>query len=130
MLIEMKNSRRIVICGDSIYSLAIESGLSLLTERDVVRIDPNLPRTEERISILDPHVVIFELNDINNEIVLEKLCRSYPVLILDEDQCSILVLAREHVLKVEINELTAVIEKINQQQDVLWGENVTQPEQW
>lgn len=123
----VKDSRRIVICGASIYMLAIESGLSAMVEGDVVRIDPYLPNTVERISSLEPRAIIIELDGKNNELVLEDLAQSIPLIVLDEARCSIKVLAREHVPIAEISELTDVIEKIIQQQDVLLGENITQP---
>ena len=109
----MKDSRRIVICGTSIYMLAIESGLSTMAEVDVVRIDPYLPNAVERINELEPHVVIIEQNGKKNELVLDNLCQNIPLIVLDEAGRSIMVLAREHVPKAEISELTYVIEKIN-----------------
>ncbi len=120
----MKNSRRIVICGASIYMLAIESGLSAMAEGDVVRINPNLPNPLERISLLEPHVVIIEPNGKNNELALEILCQSIPLIVLDEARRSIMTLGREHVTNAEISELTYVIENINRQQDVLSQENI------
>ena len=114
----MKDSRRIVICGASIYMLAIESGLSAMAEGDVVRINPYLPNIVERINVLEPQVVIIELNGKNNEPVLKNLCHSMPLIVLDEAQRSIMVLAREHDPKAEISELTCMIEEINQGQDV------------
>lgn len=123
---KVKDSRRIVICGVSIYMLAIESALSAMTEGDVVRIDPYLPNTVERISSLEPHAVIIELDGKNNELVLENLAQSIPLIVLDEARCSIKVLAGEHVPIAEISELTDVIEKIIQPQDVHLGENITQ----
>ena len=80
----MKDSNSTVICGDSIYMLAIESGLSGMAEVDVVRINPYLPNTLERIKVLEPHVVIIERTWKNNELALEILGQSIPVIILDE----------------------------------------------
>ncbi len=93
--------------------LAIESGLSTMAEVDVVRIDPYLPNAVERICVLEPHVVIIELDGKNNKLALENLCQNIPLLVLDEARRSIMVLAREHVPKAGISELTYVIEKIN-----------------
>jgi len=125
----MKDLRRIVICGASIYMLAIESGLSAVAEGVVVRINPYLPNAVERISLQEPHVVIVERNEKSNELTLETLLQNTPFIILDEAQRSITVLAREHVPKAEISELTNMIEKINRKQDVLSGENITQPKE-
>jgi hypothetical protein len=92
--------------------LAIESGLSALTEEDVVRINPNLPNSAERISLIDPHVVIIELNGKNNEQVLENLSQSIPLIVLDEARRTFMVLPGKLVPKNEINELAYVVEKI------------------
>ena len=108
--------------------LAIESGLTAMTKGDVVRINPYLPNTIERINVLEPHVVIIELNEKNSELVLENLDQKIPLIVLDEAGRSFMVLAREHDPKAEISELANVIEKITRQQDVLSGENITQPE--
>jgi hypothetical protein len=122
----MKDSRRIVIFGNSIYMLAIESGLSAMAEGEVVRVDPYLPNIIESIRVLDPYVVIIERNGKNTELVLENLYHSTPLIVLDEARRSILVLANGHVPKAEISDLTNVIEKINQQQVVFSGENITE----
>jgi hypothetical protein len=125
----MNDSRRIVICGDSIYLLAIESGLSSKTEGEVVRIDPYLPNIVESINLLKPCAVIIELDEKNNELVLENLAQSIHLIVLDEAQRSIKVLAKENIPIAEISELTYVIENIIQQQDVLAEENIIQPEE-
>ena len=125
----MTDSRRIVICGDSIYLLAIESGLSSKTEGEVVRIDPYLPNIVESINLLKPRAVIIELDEKNNELLLENLAQSIHLIVLDEAQCSIKVLAKENVPIAEISELTSVIENIIQQRDVLAEENIIQHEE-
>ena len=122
----MKDSRRIVVCGASIYMLAIESGLSAMAEGDVVRINPYLPNIVERINVLEPHVVIVELNGKNSELVLENLNQNIPLIVLDEAGRSFMVLAKEHDPKAEISKLAYVIEKFIWQQDVLSGENIIQ----
>ena len=106
--------------------LAIESGLSGMAEVDVVRINPYLPNTLERIKVLEPHVVIIERTWKNNELALEILGQSIPVIILDEVRRSIMVLTKEDVPKTEISELTHVIERINRQQDALSSETLAE----
>ena len=120
----MNDSRRIVICGASIYMLAIESGLSEMAVGDVVCVDPHLPNTVERICLLEPHAVIMERNGKSNQLALEILCQSIPLIVLDEAQRSITVLVTEHLPKAEISELNYVIDKINQKQFERRMENV------
>ena len=105
--------------------LAIESGLSAMSKGNVVRIDPYLPNTVERIRVLEPHVVIIEMNGKNSKMVMENLNQNIPIIVLDEARRSFMVLAEEHDPKAEISELVYVIEKIVWQQDVLSGENTT-----
>jgi len=96
--------------------LAIEFGLTTMTEGDVVRINPYLPNTVERISQLKPHVVIIERNGKNNELALEIMSHNVPLIVMDEAQGSITILAGEHAPTAEISELTRVIERINRKQ--------------
>jgi hypothetical protein len=112
-----------VICGASIYLLAIESGLSAIAEWDVVRINPDLPKAVERISVLEPHVTIIDMHSKNDELALDILCKGIPLIVLDEAQRSIKVLTMDDVPKAEIIELACTIEKIDQQQDILLAQS-------
>jgi hypothetical protein len=125
----MKDLKSTIICGDSIYMLAIESWLSGIREGDVVRINPSLPNTLECIKSLEPHVVIIELTGKSNVLALEILGQSIPLIVLDEARRSIMVLTKEEASKAEISELTYVIERINWQQDALFGENLAEPDE-
>jgi ABC-type Fe3+-hydroxamate transport system substrate-binding protein len=109
----MKDSRRIVICGASIYILAIESGLAAKAEGDVVRINLNHPDTIERVLDYKPSLVILERNGKNDQNTLENLSQDIPLIVLDEARRSVTVLAKDHVAEVEIGELTHMIKKIN-----------------
>jgi hypothetical protein len=120
----MKDLHRVVICGASLYTLAIESGLSMLEMGDVVSIDPFLPDTVDRIRLLEPDVVIMERNGKSNQFALEILFQNIPLLVLDEAQRSITVLVRENFPKTEISELTNVIKYINRRQFERRFENV------
>jgi hypothetical protein len=115
----MKDSRPIVICGESIYMLAIESGLSMMAGGNTILIKPSSPNPIENIRELDPHVVIMERSRKTNSLALELLYQSIPLLILDEAQRSIIVLAMEQVSKDKISDLISAIEKVNQKHDAL-----------
>lgn len=106
--------------------LAIESALSMMAGANVVRINPYLPKTIERIKLLEPQVVIIERTWKNNELALEILRQSIPIIVLDEARRSIMVLTKEDVPKSEISELTHVIERINRQPDTLSHETFTE----
>lgn len=119
----MKDSRRIVLCGASIYMLAIESGLSRKEELDVVRIDRFLSSTVERINELEPKVVIMEQDGDHGVLALDILLENIPLIVLDEARRSIMVLNRMHVPRAGIKELTSVIEEIILQPEVSFDEN-------
>ena len=120
----MKDLHRVVICGASLYTLAIESGLSMLKMGDIVSIDPVFPNTVERICQLEPDVVIIERNGKSIQFAIEILFRNIPLLVLDEAQRSITVLVRENLPITEIGELTNVIKNINGRQFERRFENV------
>jgi hypothetical protein len=112
----MNDSPRTVICGASIYMLAIETGLSKMAEGDIVRINPYQPDIVKRISQLEPHVVIMEWNEENSALAREITAQCIPLIALDEARHSISILPGEHQPTTEINKLTSVIEKINREQ--------------
>lgn len=96
--------------------LAIESGLTAMTEWDVMRINLDIPDIVERISQLNPFMVIVERNRTNNDLVLEIMGHSIPLIVLDEARSSITVQAGEHPPTAEISELARVIEEIYRKQ--------------
>lgn len=119
----MNDSRRIVLCGASIYMLAIESGLSKMEEVDIVRIDPYHPNSVERINELEPNVVIMERNGDHSVLALDILWENKPLIVLDEARRSIMVLNSMYMPKAGIMELTSVIEEIILRPEVSLGEN-------
>ena len=58
----MDRVQRVVICGQSIFLLAIEAGLAALPEVEVSRFDSRLPAVADRIAALEPDVVVVERN--------------------------------------------------------------------
>lgn len=125
----MKDPRRTVICGDSIYMLAIESGLSAVTGGDVIRIHPNLPNITDRIKALEPRAVIIERTGKNSQIAMNLLEQGIPVVVLDEAQRSVLVLSNDESPKTRIHQLTSIIERINQQHEFDSGEKLSRPDE-
>ena len=47
-----EQTRRIVICGWSALALVVEKSLAKLPQIEVVRLDPRLPRAEDRVAAL------------------------------------------------------------------------------
>ena len=56
----MERMQHVVICGQSIFLLAIEAGLAALPEVDVARFNPHVPAVADRIATREPDVVVVE----------------------------------------------------------------------
>ena len=108
----MKDNHRIVICGVSIYILAIEAGLSALTKNETIRIDPCSKNSAEDIKLLKPDVVIVEKNSSHSEIMMEILLQDIPVIMLDVAQQSTTFLTKDLEPQEEIRQLSSIIEGI------------------
>lgn len=108
----MKDTHRIVICGVSIYILAIEAGLSALTKNETIRIDPCSKDSAEEVKLIKPDVVIVEKNSSHSEIMMEILLQDIPVIMLDVSQQSVTVLTKDPEPKEEIYQLSSIIEGI------------------
>jgi hypothetical protein len=114
----MNAPRRIVICGTSIFVAAIESGLEAVGMGEVLVFDPRLSHALERISALDPSVVIIEKAGDSHELTQVLLDRSFPIVLLDEAQSKVMALPGNRVpdsgvFEAGMGELTQVIEKLS-----------------
>lgn len=77
---------RVVICGQSIFVLAIEASLAALPGVEVIRLHAHLPALLERITMLQPDVVVIEQNQSRGELTLALLGIGLPVIALNNDQ--------------------------------------------
>jgi ABC-type Fe3+-hydroxamate transport system substrate-binding protein len=77
---------RIVICGQSIFAMAIEASLATLPEVEVIRLHAYLPTLIERITTLQPDIVVIEHNQSRSDLALVLLSRGLPLVVLDSKQ--------------------------------------------
>jgi ABC-type Fe3+-hydroxamate transport system substrate-binding protein len=88
----MERMQHVVICGQSIFLLAIEAGLAALPEVEVVRVDSHLPGVVDRIAALEPDVVVVERAGGEAELALELLGRGLPVMEIDAAEGTLTIL--------------------------------------
>ncbi len=78
-----KHTHRIIICGESIYLSAIESGLAALPGLETVHVRPHLPDVVTRMAELEPDMIIIEQNDTHHDLIPALLSRGLPLVELD-----------------------------------------------
>ena len=80
----MERTQRVVICGQSIFMVAIEAGLAGLPEVEVIRFDSRLPAVADRIAAVKPKLVLVERISGDGSVGSEMLQRGLPVIELDQ----------------------------------------------
>ena len=108
----MNHLQRIVICGTSIFSMAVEAGLAALPDIDVVRLDPHLPGGGDRVAALKPDAVIVERDGVSAGLALDLLGRGFPVIELDTAEGMLTILNRHQIRVSGMDELVRVIEQV------------------
>jgi len=103
--------RRVVICGTSVFLMAIEAGLAKLPGMEVVRLNPHLPGAEARIMALSPDVVIVERSDNHAGQTQMLLSHGLPLVELDASRNVITVLSGRQVQVSKMEDLVRVIER-------------------
>ena len=114
----MEHMQRVVICGQSIFMLAIEAGLAGLPEVDVVRFNSFLPAVVDRIAALEPDVVLVERDSGDAVLLLALLERGFPLIKLDEAQGVLCVLNRHRVSVQGVEDLAHAIQQISASQQM------------
>ena len=104
--------QHVVICGQSIFMLAIEAGLAALPEMEAVRVNSHLPGVVDRIAALEPDVIVVERDGGEAELVLELLERGLPVMEMDATEGALTILHGRRVPARGAEELVQVIEQV------------------
>jgi hypothetical protein len=107
----MNPTHRIIICGQSIFLMAIEAGLSNRSELEVIRLQPHSPDVTERIAALKPNLVVVEQNSTCNQLILALLSRDLALVELNEKGQGTL-LTRRDVSISNPTDLTRLIEQV------------------
>lgn len=105
-------SRRIIICGRSIFAMVIESSLSKLPGMNVTRLDPHLPGAAERIADLAPDVVMIEQDSGQGELALALLNAGIPLIELDAETKQATALTGRRLPATGIKDLAQMIEQV------------------
>jgi len=107
----MKQVQRIVICGTSVFIMSIEAGLTALPGMEVMRVDPRLPAAVERITALEPDIVLAQHDGACADLTLTLVNRGLPLLELDARQNHATLLSSARVVVAETDDLVRVIER-------------------
>ncbi len=106
----MNHVQRIVICGTSVFILAIEARLAALPEMEVMRVDPRLPAAVERITALEPDIVLAQQDGACTGLTMAMVNQGLPLIKLDVGQSQATLLSSVRVPIVEADDLVQVIE--------------------
>ncbi len=107
----MKQIQRVVVCGTSVFIMSIEAGLTALPEMEVIRIDPRLPAAVERITALEPDIVLAQQDGACADLTLALVNRGLPLLELDARQNHATLLSGARVMVAGADDLVQVIER-------------------
>jgi hypothetical protein len=97
---------RIVICGQSVFVMAIEAGLAALPDVEVIRLHAYLPTLIERINALQPDMVVIEHDQNRSDLALALLSRGLPLIVLDGEQTQGLLITGR---TFPVSDLTALV---------------------
>jgi ABC-type Fe3+-hydroxamate transport system substrate-binding protein len=101
----MNPTRRVVICGQSLFLMAIEAGLAGVPDIEVTRLDQP---TLSRLTALAPSLIISERD--NDEALVRTLVnRDLPLVQLDVSQSEVRVFSETSVQVAGIDDLIRLI---------------------
>ena len=106
-----EQSWRIVICGVSLFAMAIETSLTRLLD-SVTRLDPHVPEAAERIVRLNPDVVLIERNEGQGDLALALLGMGIPLIELDVERKQAVALTGRLLPAIGVADLTQMIAQL------------------
>jgi len=77
---------RVIICGQSVFVMAIEARLAEFPAIEVIRLNINMPDLLKRILTWQPDMVILEDNRDHGDLALGLLGRNVPLIVLNAQQ--------------------------------------------
>ncbi len=107
----MNRVQRVVICGTSVFILAIEARLTAIPGMEVIRVDPRLPAAVERITALEPDIVLAQQDGTCTDLTLALVNQGLPLIKLDIGQNEATLLSSVRVPIVETDDLVQMIER-------------------
>ncbi len=103
---------RIVICGQSISTAAIEASLAAMPEVEVIRLDPRFPALMTRILALQPDIVVIERNDAHDSLARSLLCQGLPLIELNAQSDQGALFTRHQISLKDRQDVARLIEQI------------------
>jgi len=109
----MPSPSRIILCGQSVFLMAIEAGLAALPNMEVKRLNSHLPTILEQIITWQPVLVVIEQNQGCGDLALALVSRNLPVLALTAEHEQALLLTGH---AISVTSLAALPQLIKQKQ--------------
>jgi len=106
----MDQIQRVVLCGDSVFMLAIDASLAALPGVETSRFNPHLPDLSARIAAQEPNLILLE-KKMNDEIPLELLHEDIPSILINPEERNITTINSAVVQKAEIGDLVQIIQR-------------------
>ena len=103
---------RIVICGQSISTAAIEASLVTMSEVEAVRLDPRFPALLERILALQPDMVMIERDNVHDNLARSLLSQGVPLIELNAQSDQGSLFTRHQVSLKDPQDVARLIEQI------------------
>jgi len=113
----MDHVQRVVICGESIFLMAIEAGMAALLGVEVARFDPYLPDVAARIKSMAPDVVILEQGGDVGGLARELLSHGLLLVELNANQSTVTLLTGHEVTVSGAADLIELVKRIKTGQD-------------
>ena len=103
---------RVIICGNSIFLMAIEAGLASSPNMKVIRLDPGRPDVVNRIAHLNPDAVVLDQNDASGELVLALLNSGVSLIQLNLQANQATLFSRDELPISSADDMARLIEQI------------------
>ena len=112
----MGDARRVIICGNSLFLLAIEDSLRRVPALEVTRVNLHLPAATARVAALEPDVVIVDRSNGAGDLALELLHAQPELAVIGVDVArSVLTVFSSHqVAANSLDDLVQAIDKVSQ----------------
>jgi len=108
----MKKQRCVVLYGNSLFIAGVEASLKDQPDWKVMRVDTALDNARERLRLLHPDVVIFDMNTPHEQFVLSFLREhpGLPLLGLGLTSNTVVVFSSQPYKVLTVADLTRVIQ--------------------
>ncbi len=103
---------RIIICGESIFLMAIKAGLAALPEIEVERVTPCLPNLVEQVMAKQPDLIVIEENNDHGDLALTLLSRGLSIVEIHPNSSQVTLLTGHRYPIAELKDMIDLIERV------------------